>query len=109
MAYSLYSFSLGLPPFFVIRFSPATVAGILGFFDPLELLVREGVIYSLIKFTMPVGFASLVTLISRVRVTGGGFFSCHSWPFFWDYGCRLLAEPPARKSPPAGIGFVSPK
>lgn len=101
MTDALYSVSAGLLPFFAVSFSLAAVAGILSFFAPSGIGVREGVLYSLIKFTIPVGIASLVVLISRVWMTAGELLLSFAALFFLGFRRRnRVAAPPARKSAP---------
>lgn len=101
MTDSIYSVSPGLLPFLSVSFSLATVAGILSIFAPSGIGVREGALYSLIKFTIPPGIASLVVLISRVWMTMGELILSFLALFLLGYRRRNpITAPSARETSP---------
>lgn len=71
MTNAIYSVSIGFLPYFAGSFSLAAIIGVLSLFAPAGIGVREGVLFSLIKFVIPVGIASVVVLIARLWMTAG--------------------------------------
>jgi uncharacterized membrane protein YbhN (UPF0104 family) len=68
---SLYQVTIGQMPSFVFAISMSFIAGLLAFFVPAGIGVREGVLVFLLSFWLPAPVAAAAAIMARVILAIG--------------------------------------